>query len=130
MKTTFLFVTRLLVATVASISFASLLTDQPSLAQLGTTDTPSGSFDENQNNLDFNSGNFNMFDLIHRANFGTGTFNLNQIDEAAKAYRDRLNQSNTNQQGGQVVPGLPGITNPSVTQPIVTPPSLILPPQN
>ncbi|BAY22693.1 hypothetical protein NIES2100_24560 [Calothrix sp. NIES-2100] len=100
MKKMFLPLTRLAAITVAGISFASLLAAQPSFAQLSTPDsTPSG--DLNQNNANpFPSGNssdFNMFDLIHRANFGTLNWNSDQqnqqLDEAALEFRKRQQQA-------------------------------------
>ncbi|AFY50327.1 hypothetical protein Nos7524_4579 [Nostoc sp. PCC 7524] len=126
MQKSFLAVTRLLVASIATIGITSLFTVQPSLAQLGTVDAGGNNADQ-QNNLDFNSGNFNMFDLIHRATFGTGSWDANrqsdQIDEAAKAFRERQNRARTNnQQQGQTLP-LPIIITPSSTQPAVTSPS-------
>lgn len=118
-------ITKLLIATVASVGFSSLLTAQPSLAQLGTVDAGGNNADQ-QNNMDFSNGNFNMFDLIHRATLGTGSWDANQqnqqLDDAAKAFRDRQNKAiqNNNQQSGQTLP-LQIITTPSTTQPAVIP---------
>ncbi|MCF4970458.1 hypothetical protein [Nostoc sp. CMAA1605] len=120
MKKSFPAIAKLLVATVASFSFASLLTTQSSLAQLGTVDAGGNNTDQ-QNNVDFSNGNFNMFDLIHRAQFGTSSWNADQqsqqIDEAAKAFRERQNRANQNNQPkGQVIP-LPVNNTPSSTEP-------------
>ncbi|WP_066375036.1 MULTISPECIES: hypothetical protein [unclassified Anabaena] len=116
-------VTKLFLASIAGITFAS----QPSFAQLGTVDA-GGNNSEQQNNLDFSSGNFNMFNLIHQATFGTSSWNASQqgeqLDEAAKAFRERQNQAiGNNQQQGQTPAILPIIIKPSVTQPVVTPPA-------
>ncbi|MBD2359903.1 hypothetical protein H6G36_01595 [Anabaena minutissima FACHB-250] len=124
MKKSLSAITKLVMATVASVGFASLLTAQPSLAQLGTVDAGGNNADQ-QNNIDFSNGNFNMFDLIHRATLGTGSWDANQqnqqIDEAAKAFREKQNRANTNnQQRGQILP-LPNVTSPSVNEPAVQP---------
>lgn len=124
MKKSLSAITQLLMATIASVGFTSLLTAQPSFAQLGTIDAGGNNTDQ-QNNVDFSNGNFNMFDLIHRAQFGTGSWNADQqsqqIDEAAKAFRERQNRANTNnQQPGQILP-LRVINTPSVTDPVVQP---------
>jgi hypothetical protein len=124
MKKSLSAIAKLLMATVASVGCASLLTAQPSLAQLGTVDAGGNNADQ-QNNIDFSNGNFNMFDLIHRATLGTGSWDTNQqsqqIDEAAKAFRERQNRANTNnQQSGQILP-LPIINTPAKTEPAVTP---------
>ncbi|WP_427161877.1 hypothetical protein ACQFX9_10055 [Aliinostoc sp. HNIBRCY26] len=120
MKKSFPAIAKLLVATVASFSFTSLLTAQSSLAQLGTVDAGGNNADQ-QNNVDFSNGNFNMFDLIHRAQFGTSSWNADQqsqqIDEAAKAFRERQIRANQNNQPqGQILP-LPVINTPSSTEP-------------
>ncbi|UKO96723.1 hypothetical protein [Nostoc sp. UHCC 0870] len=124
MKKSLSAIAKLLMATVASFGCASLLTAQPSLAQLGTVDAGGNNADQ-QNNIDFSNGNFNMFDLIHRATLGTGSWDTNQqsqqIDEAAKAFRERQNRANTNnQQPGQILP-LPIINTPAKTEPAVSP---------
>ncbi|MBD2345516.1 hypothetical protein [Anabaena subtropica] len=128
MKKLFLPVTKLLIG-LAGISFASLLTIQPSLAQLGTVDA-GGNSDAQNNNLNFDSGNFNMFDLIHRANLGNTTFDSNrqsqQIDDAAKAFRERQNKVTGGQQYRQVLPILP----PNATEPAATPSTLTIPGNN
>jgi hypothetical protein len=129
MKKLFLPVTRLLVG-LAGISVASLLTVQPSFAQLGTVDA-GGNNDSQNNNIDFNSGNFNMFDLIHRANFGNSTFDPNRqneaIDDAAKAFRERQNRATgNNQQQRQILLTAPQNT----TQPAPNPSTLAVPGNN
>lgn len=125
MKKLFLPVTKLLIG-LAGISFASLLAIQPSLAQIGTVDA-GGNNDPQNNNLNFDSGNFNMFDLIHRANFGNTTFDPNrqsqQIDDAARAFRERQNKATGVQQQRQVLPILP----PNATEPAATPSTLTTP---
>jgi len=127
MNKLFLSVTRLLVG-LAGISVASLLTVQPSFAQLGTVDA-GGNNDTQNNNIDFNSGNFNMFDLIHRANFGNTTFDperQNQaMDDAAKAFRERQNRAIGNQQQGQIL-----LSPQNPTQPAANPSTLAVPGNN
>lgn len=127
MKKLFLPVTRLLVG-LAGISVASLLTVQPSFAQLGTVDA-GGNNDTQNNNIDFNSGNFNMFDLIHRANFGNSTFDPNRqneaIDDAAKAFRERQNRATGNQQQRQIL-----LVPQNTTQPDANPSTLAVPGNN
>ncbi|WP_414546426.1 hypothetical protein [Nostoc sp. CCY0012] len=107
MKKSFLSVSKLSLATLAGISFASLLMVPPSLAQIGTVDRGT-----NQNTDPLarpNSGDFNMFDLIHQANFGNINWNREQQQEqlnseAAKfraaqerAIQKRQQELNTNQ---------------------------------
>ena len=125
MKKPFLQIPRLFVATVAGISFASLLMAQPSSAQISSpTDAFPSTTTTDQNTDPFsrsNSDNFNMFDLIHRANFGTLNWDSNQQNEelnsAAAAFKARQQKLIQGQQQ-QATPGLP-----SVTLPVVTPPS-------
>ncbi|MEH2037132.1 hypothetical protein [Nostoc sp.] len=130
MKKPFLQITRLFVAIAAGISFASLLMAQPSSAQVSS---PADAFPSNsttdQNTDPFarsNSDNFNMFDLIHRANFGTLNWDSNQQNEelnsAAAAFKARQQKLI---QGQQQQPNLslPTVTQPSVTPPLVTPPA-------
>ncbi|MGJ5629542.1 hypothetical protein [Nostoc sp. CALU 1950] len=130
MKKPFLQITRLLVATVAGISFTSLLMVQPSSAQISS---PADAFPSNsttdQNTDPFsrtNSDNFNMFDLIHRANFGTLNWNSDQqnekLDSAAAAFKARQQKLIQGQQQ-QATPSLPTVTLPSVTPPPATAPS-------
>ena len=79
MKKPFLSITKLSLLTVAGIGFASLFMAQPSLAQLNSVDRGT-----NQNTDPFavpNSGEFNMFDMIHRANMGSINWNANQQEQ-------------------------------------------------
>ncbi|AVH73450.1 hypothetical protein [Nostoc sp. 'Lobaria pulmonaria (5183) cyanobiont'] len=130
MKKPFLQITRLFVATAAGISFASLLMAQPSSAQISSpTDAFPSNSTTDQNTDPFsrsNSDNFNMFDLIHRANFGTLNWDSNQqnqeLNSAAAAFKARQQKLIQGQQQ-QPTPNLPTITLPSVTSPSVTPPS-------
>jgi hypothetical protein len=130
MKKPFLQIPRLFVATVASISFASLLMAQPSSAQVSS---PADAFPSNnttdQNTDPFsrsNSDNFNMFDLIHRANFGTLNWDSNQqnekLDSAAAAFKARQQKLIRGEQQQPTI-GLPSFTLPSATPPSVTPQS-------
>ncbi|WP_016951567.1 hypothetical protein [Anabaena sp. PCC 7108] len=94
MKKPFLPVHKILVATLAGISFASLLVAQPSLAD---TNQPFGSLesDNNTNSLSGNSSNF-VLDMIHRANFGTINWDAEQqnqqLNDAAAAFKARQKQ--------------------------------------
>jgi hypothetical protein len=125
MKKPFLRITRFFVATLAGISFASLLMAEPSSAQVSSpTDAFPSTSSTDQNTDPFsrsNSDNFNMFDLIHRANFGTLNWNSDQQNEelnsAAAAFKARQQRLIKGQQQ-QATPSLP-----SVTLPVVTPPS-------
>ncbi|ODH02034.1 hypothetical protein A4S05_25965 [Nostoc sp. KVJ20] len=130
MKKPFLQITRFFVATVAGMSFASLLMAQPSSAQISS---PADAFPSNsttdQNTDPFsrtNSDNFNMFDLIHRANFGTLNWNSDQqnekLDSAAAAFKARQQKLIQGQQQ-QETPSLPTVTLPSVTPTPATAPS-------
>ncbi|MBN3923232.1 hypothetical protein [Nostoc sp. NMS4] len=130
MKKPFLQITRLFVATAAGISFASLLMAQPSSAQVTSpTDAFPSNSTTDQNTDPFarsNSDNFNMFDLIHRANFGTLNWDSNQQNEelnsAAAAFKARQQKLIRGQQQ-QPTLSLPTVTQPSVTPPLLTPPS-------
>ncbi|MDZ8089781.1 MAG: hypothetical protein RMY16_30135 [Nostoc sp. DedQUE12b] len=129
MKKPFLQITRLCVAAAAGISFASLLMAQPSSAQVSPADTFPSNSTTDQNTDPFarsNSDNFNMFDLIHRANFGTLNWDSNQQNEelnsAAAAFKARQQKLIQGQQQ-QPTLSLPTVTQPSVTPPLVTPPS-------
>ncbi|MEH2322094.1 MAG: hypothetical protein V7K32_00535 [Nostoc sp.] len=124
MKKSFLQIHRLIVATVAVISFASLLMAQPSSAQQVS---PADAFPSNsttdQNTDPFsrsNSDNFNMFDLIHRANFGTLNWDSNQqneqLDSAAAAFKARQQKLIRGEQQ-QPTRSLPSFTLPSATPP-------------
>ncbi|WP_392482685.1 hypothetical protein [Nostoc sp. C110] len=130
MKKPFLQIPRLIVATMAGISFASLLMAQPSSAQVSS---PADAFPSNsttdQNTDPFsrtNADNFNMFDLIHRANFGTLNWNSDQqneqLDSAAAAFKARQQKLIRGEQQ-QASPSLPSFTLPSATPPSVTPQS-------
>ncbi|MEH1950580.1 MAG: hypothetical protein V7K77_27010 [Nostoc sp.] len=130
MKKPFLQITRLFVATAAGISFASLLIAQPSSAQISSpTDAFPSNSTTDQNTDPFarsNSDNFNMFDLIHRANFGNLNWDSNQQNEelnsAAAAFKARQQKLIQGQQQ-QPTLSLPTVTQPSVTPPLVTPQS-------
>ncbi|MGV0108279.1 hypothetical protein [Nostoc sp. DSM 114167] len=130
MKKPFLQITRLFVATAAGISFASLLAAQPSSAQISSpTDAFPSNSTTDQNTDPFarsNSDNFNMFDLIHRANFGTLNWDSNQQNEelnsAAAAFKARQQKLIQGQQQ-QPTLSLPTVRQPSVTPPLITPPS-------
>ncbi|MDM9585215.1 MULTISPECIES: hypothetical protein [unclassified Nostoc] len=130
MKKPFLQITRLFLATAAGISFASLLMAQPSSAQISSpTDAFPSNSTTDQNTDPFarsNSDNFNMFDLIHRANFGNLNWDSNQQNEelnsAAAAFKARQQKLIQGQQQ-QPTLSLPTVTQPSVTPPLVTPPS-------
>ncbi|NDJ23855.1 hypothetical protein GS682_19855 [Nostoc sp. B(2019)] len=126
MKKPFFLMTKLVVATVAGIG-ASLLTAQPSLAQINQVDSFPGGGNSDQNTDPFsrNSGDFNMFDLIHRANFGAINWNSEQqnqeLDSAAVEFKKRQQQRIQGQQ--QPTPNSPTITLPSATPPAITQPS-------
>ncbi len=119
MKKPFLQITRLFVAIVAGVSFASLLMAEPSSAQVTPADAfPSGRTTD-QNTDPFsrtNSDNFNMFDLIHQANFGTLNWNSDQqneqLDSAAAAFKARQQKLI---QGQQATPSLPLLVPQPVT---------------
>ncbi|MFS0514238.1 hypothetical protein ACEYW6_05845 [Nostoc sp. UIC 10607] len=128
MKKPFLQIPRLFVATVAGISFASLLMAQPSSAQVSPADSFPSNSTTDQNTDPFsrtNSDNFNMFDLIHRANFGTLNWNSDQqneqLDSAAAAFKARQEKLIQDQQ--QATPRSPLVIPQSVTPPSVTPAS-------
>ncbi|MEH1939989.1 MAG: hypothetical protein V7L01_07210 [Nostoc sp.] len=131
MKKPFLQITRLFVATLAGIGFASLLMAQPSSAQISSpTDAFPSNSTTDQNTDPFsrsNSDNFNMFDLIHRANFGTLNWNSDQQDEqlnsAAAAFKARQQKLIQGQQQQGTPSGLPSVTQPVFTPSTVTPPS-------
>ncbi len=120
MKKPFLSLSRLVVA---GIGFGSLLIAQPSLAQLNQVDAFPGGSTTDQNTDSFsrpNSGDLNMFDLIHRANFGNFNWNPDQqnqqLNSAAEQFKAEQNKRYQNQQQqGQVVPGLPAVNLPEAT---------------
>ncbi len=68
-----------------------------------------------------------MFDLIHRANFGTLNWNSDQqneqLDSAAAAFKARQQKLIRGEQQ-QASPSLPSFTLPSATPPSVTPQSV------
>ncbi|WP_260446937.1 hypothetical protein [Nostoc sp. 2RC] len=121
MKKPFLQITRLFLATAAGISFAPLLIAEPSLAQLSPADAFPSNSTTDQNTDPFsrsNSDNFNMFDLIHRANFGTLNWNSQeqneQLDSTAAAFRARQQQLLQCRQQGQAT-GSPSVALASPT---------------
>jgi hypothetical protein len=65
----FLSLSKILIATFAGLSFASLLVALPSIANT-TLGTDSNSNDSNTNPLS-NTSDFSILDLVHRAKFGT-----------------------------------------------------------
>ncbi|MDJ0798987.1 MAG: hypothetical protein QNJ51_19570 [Calothrix sp. MO_167.B12] len=95
MKTVFSPLTRFVVAAVTGISLASLLTPQPSLAQLNPVDNQPGGFDsQNADDPCATVGqNFNVFNLIHCARFKNKSWDSYQsegtIDSAAAAFKKR-----------------------------------------
>ncbi|MBD2439568.1 hypothetical protein [Nostoc sp. FACHB-110] len=129
MQKSFLSLKSLCVATLAGVGLASLLTAQPSFAQLNTFDTnPGDNSQDNTNPFATNSGNLNPLDLIHRAQFGNLNWDAQQKDEELNSAVADLNKKRAilNQQHnqpasiipGQAVPGLPVITSPSVVYPV------------
>lgn len=133
MKKPMLPLAKLLFATVAGMGCASLLMAQPSLAQLGTVDSYPGG-DSNQNNAEpFSPGgnqDFNMFDLIHRANFGTLNWNSDQqnqqLNEAALEFKKR--QERALQNNGNL--GTTPQNSPIIRFPETTPVEQTLPGKN
>ncbi len=108
MKQPFSPIQKILIATLAGLSFASLLTAQPSLAD---TNQPFSGLDSgtNGNPLSGNSSDFNLFNLIHQANFGTLNWDSNQqnqqLHDAAVDFKDRQKKLIQGQQ--QQNPNLP-----------------------
>lgn len=92
MKRPFLPIHKILIATFTGISFASFLLAQPSLAD---PNQPFSSLesDKNTNSFSGNSPDFDMLDVIHRANFGVLNWNSEQqnqqLDDAATAFKAR-----------------------------------------
>ncbi|MBD2569487.1 hypothetical protein [Anabaena lutea] len=118
MKRPFLPVHKILVATFAGISFASVLVAQPSLAD---PNQPFGSLesDRNTNSLSGNGSGFDMLDVIHRANFGINNFNPEQqnqqLDDAAAAFKARQDKLlQTPQQPASNSPTTSGGNTPSL----------------
>jgi hypothetical protein len=108
MKQPSLRIQKILIATLAGLSFASLLTGQPSLAD---TNQPFSGLDNgtNSNPLSGNSSDFNLFNLIHQANFGIPNWDSNQqnqqLHDAAADFKDRQKKLIQGQQ--QQNPNLP-----------------------
>lgn len=105
MKKPFLPLTKLSVAIAAGIGFTSLLlAAQPSLADSSLGNSFPGTNQEGNNNNPLSPGNsdFNMFDLIHRANFGPINWDANQqdqkLDDAAAAFKKQQEQRFQNPQ--------------------------------
>ncbi|WP_071190795.1 hypothetical protein [Trichormus sp. NMC-1] len=118
MKRPFLPVHKILVATFAGISFASLLVAPPSLAD---PNQPFGGLDSerNTNSLSGNGSGFDMLDMIHRANFGTNNWNPEQqnqqLDDAAAAFKARQDKlMQTPQQPTSISPDVVGENTPSL----------------
>ncbi|MCW5313772.1 hypothetical protein GTQ43_08120 [Nostoc sp. KVJ3] len=127
MKKPFLQIPRILVATVAGIGFASLLIAQPSSAQVSSPADAFPSTSTTDQNTDpfsrSNSDNFNMLDLVHRANFGTLNWDSNQkneqLDSAAAVFRASQQKRIQQGQPQQATPASPSVTTqPSFTLPL------------
>ncbi|WP_017655143.1 hypothetical protein [Fortiea contorta] len=122
MKNPFLPLTKLTIAMIVGISFAPLLLAQPSLADYGAASPFPSTNSEKDNNNPYspNSSDFNMFDLIHRANFGNINWDANQqnqkLDEAAEAYKQIQQQRFQNSQN-KPTPVAPS-TEPSANKPL------------
>ncbi|MBC5797613.1 hypothetical protein H5968_21295 [Sphaerospermopsis sp. LEGE 00249] len=116
MNKPFLPVPKILVATFAGISFASVLVAPPSLANpnqpFATLET-----DKNSNSIFGNGSDFNMFNLIHQANFGTLNWNSEQqnqqLNDAAAAFKARQQKLLQSQQ--QPNPNSPTTTSPTTS---------------
>jgi hypothetical protein len=112
MKNSFLPVHKIIFATIAGISFASMLVAEPTLAD---TTQPFGSLesDRNSNALSGNGSGFDMMNLIHQAQIGTVQWNADQqsqqLDLAATAFRAA--QQKLLQPQIQQKPGVLGITS-------------------
>jgi hypothetical protein len=120
MKRPFLPVHKIIVATIAGISFASMLVVKPTLAD---TNQPFGSLESDtlgqqgyrsSNPLSGNGSGFDMMNMIHQANFGTIQWNADeqnqQLDLAAatfKAAQQKLLQPQLQQNPGSsaIIPG-------------------------
>lgn len=120
MKKPFLSVTKLFLTTIAGISFASLLTAQATLAQLSTVDSNTSTDSQGSSNPlgNTNSGDFNMFDLIHRANYGNINWNADEqnqkLDSEAEGFKAKQQRAFQGQQ--QTTPGST-LNTPEGTQP-------------
>jgi hypothetical protein len=89
MNKSFLPVHKIILATIAGISFAVILVLEPTLADINQ---PFGSAESNQNNNPLSSDGSNfMLDMIYRANFGSIQWNADeqnqQLDAAAEAFK-------------------------------------------
>ncbi len=86
----FLQVHKIIIASIAAISLASILAVKPSLAN---PNQPFNSLesDRSTNPLSNGSGDFNMLNMIHQANFGNIQWNPDeqnqQLDLATQAFR-------------------------------------------
>ncbi|MBK1990929.1 hypothetical protein A0J48_026040 [Sphaerospermopsis aphanizomenoides BCCUSP55] len=111
MKKPSLPVQKILIATATGLSFASLLTAQPSWADTEQTFSVLDS-DKNSNPLTGNSSGFDMLNMIHQANFGTLNWNSEQqsqqIDEAAAEYQAKLRAKMKGQQQQNPSSSTPG----------------------
>ena len=102
MNKSFLPVHKIILATIAGISFAVIVVLGTTLADINQ---PFGSAESNQNNNPLSSDGSNfMLDMIHRANFGSIQWNADeqnqQLDAAAaafKAQQQKLLQSQNKQ---------------------------------
>ncbi|MTJ54647.1 hypothetical protein FJR38_19270 [Anabaena sp. UHCC 0253] len=112
MKRPFLPVHKIIIATIAGISFASILIAKPTLANPNQPFGSPGS-DGNSNPLSGNASDFNMFNLIHQAQFGNLQWNANeqsqQLDQAAAAFKAA--QQKRLQTQSQQNPGASEVTN-------------------
>lgn len=120
MKRPFLPVHKIIVATIAGISFASILVGETTLAD---TNQPFGSLESDtfgqqgyhsSNPLSGNGSDFNMMNMIHQAQMGTIQWNADeqnqQLDLAAatfKAAQQKLLQPQLKQNPGSsaIIPG-------------------------
>jgi hypothetical protein len=120
MKRPFLQVHKIIVATIAGISFASILVGETTLAD---TNQPFGSLESDtfgqqgyhsSNPLSGNGSDFNMMNMIHQAQMGTIQWNADeqnqQLDLAAAAFRtaqQKLLQPQLQQNPGSsaIIPG-------------------------
>jgi hypothetical protein len=95
MKKPFLPVHKIFAATIAGISLASLVAAQPSWAD---PNQPFGNLDSDRNSniLSPSNSDFNMFDLIHRANLGNVQWNQdqknNELNDAATEFQAKQRQ--------------------------------------
>ncbi|QNP28726.1 hypothetical protein [Cylindrospermopsis curvispora] len=95
---------KLLLACGAGIGLISSFAPQPSFANIANTSQPLSSPD-NTNPLANDSG-LDMFNIIHRLNFGPLNWDPNQqnqqLEDAAAAFKARQNQILQNQQPSKV----------------------------